>query len=253
MRTCSPNSGRSQIIDDHLHYRFAEWNARHTAAVYGDVPILLVPYAHEGRRWTYRNAKAVPWPKLSEGLAALDHAARMDGMIVTDIVKPRNVLLNNGTGIIIDFDLHRAWARDLFAPVLSWLGCTGCGSSQKGQRSQPRWCTHIMPHINFCEQVRLSPYLNLYGNEAMARSITASRASLRTSRSSHGQWRTGGAKRTGSKGQGEKSSLAKSTDAISAALSMARIARSIQDSPVNHRAEGEGREAELGKKVRGNE
>ena len=131
-------------------------------------------------------------------------------------------------GIIIDFDLHRAWARDLFAPVLSWLGCTGCGSSQKGQRSQPRWCTHIMSHINFCDQVRLSPYLNLYGNEAMARSITASRASLRTSRSSHGQWRTGGAKRTASKGQGEKSSLAKSADAVNAALSMSRIARAIQ-------------------------
>jgi hypothetical protein len=244
VRTCSPASGRSQIIDDHLHYQFAEWNARHTAAVYSHVPIVLVPYAHEGRRWTYCNAKAVPWPKLIEGLAALDRAARMDGMIVTDIVKPRNVLLKNGTGIIVDFDLHRAWARDLFAPVLSWLGCAGCGSSQKEQRSQPRWCTHIMSHINFCDQVRLSPYLNLYGNEAMARSITASRASLRTSRSSRGQWRT----RTGSKGQGETSSLAKrdfkSADAISAALSMARITRSIQDSPINHRAE-RGREVPL--------
>ena len=239
MRSCSPNSGRTQIIHDHLHFWNAEWTAKHTAAVYDHVAILLapmwktrwlrprqglgqlalrrpfaavrscfrdcldfrsasvhiglvfdlfstyrlVPFAHEGRRWTYRNAKAVPWPKLSEGLAALDSTARTDGMLVTDLATPRNVLVQNGTGIILDFDLHRAWGRDLFAPALAWLGCAGCSSSQEGQLTQPRWCTHI----NFCSQVRLSPYLNLYGNADTARSIHANRASLQTIRSGRGQ------------------------------------------------------------------
>lgn len=153
----------------------------------------LVPFAHEGRRWTYSNAKAVPWPKLSEGLAALDSTARTDGMIVTDLATPRNVLVENGTGIILDFDLHRAWGRDLFAPVLSWLGCAGCSSSQEGQLTQPRWCTHI----NFCSQVRLSPYLNLYGNADTARSIHANSASLRTIRPGHGRAGVRGGKARG--------------------------------------------------------
>ena len=157
----------------------------------------LVPFAHEGRRWTYSNAKAVPWPKLSEGLAALDSTARTDGMIVTDLATPRNVLVKNGTGIILDFDLHRAWGRDLFAPVLSWLGCAGCSSSQEGQLTQPRWCRHI----NFCSQVRLSPYLNLYGNAGTARSIHANRASLRTIRPGHGRAGARGGKARGRLGK----------------------------------------------------
>lgn len=149
----------------------------------------LVPIAHEGRRWTYRNAKAVPWPKLSDGLAALDSTAQTDGMLVTDLAMPRNVLVQNGTGIILDFDLHRAWGRDLFAPALAWLGCAGCSSSQQGQLTQPHWCTQI----NFCSQVRLSPYLNLYGNADTARSmLTLNRASLQTIRSGHGQAARGG-------------------------------------------------------------
>jgi len=47
VRTCSPSSRRTQIIEDHLHYWNAEWNARHTAAVYDHVAILLAPMCHK--------------------------------------------------------------------------------------------------------------------------------------------------------------------------------------------------------------
>ena len=176
-------TGRREIIDDHHHYWNARWNARHTAASYNHLAILLVPFAHEGKQWTYRNARAVPWPKVSDGLAELDGAAQADGMLITDL-NERNFLVKNGTGIILDFDLHRAWMRDWFAPVLSWLGCAGCSHNQEGQaagsgaerRSRaevikpPLW---PCGSINFCSQVRLSPFLNLYGSTASAQRIDA--------------------------------------------------------------------------------
>jgi len=124
-----------------LHYHYAEWNARHTAATYGHLAILLVPFAHEGKQWSYRNSRAVPWPKLSEGLAALDRAAQADGMLVTDL-SPDNFLVENGTGIIVDFDLHLAWGRDAFTPLL-WLGCAGCSPSREAWLNQPTWCARI--------------------------------------------------------------------------------------------------------------
>lgn len=171
VRSCSSSSGRQQILDDHLHYRYAEWNARHTAAMYGHLAILLVPFAHEGKQWSYRNSRAVPWPKLSEGLAALDRTAQADGMLVTDL-SPDNFLVENGTGIIVDFDLHLAWGRDAFAPVL-WLGCAGCSPSRKAWLNQPTWCARI----NFCgfggPHVRIAPYKNIYGNADSLRSIHA--------------------------------------------------------------------------------
>ena len=143
------------------------------------MPILLVPVAYEGKRWLYPNAKVVAWPKLSEGLAALDSTAQADGMLVTDLLFGDNILVENGTGIILDFDLHRAWSRRLFAPALHLLGCTGCSPTQEGRLKQPHWCTKI----NFCDQVRLSPYLNLYGNAGTAHSI---HAALRSDRPGHG-------------------------------------------------------------------
>ena len=122
--------------------------------MYGHLAILLVPFAHEGKQWSYRNSRAVPWPKLSEGLAALDRTAQADGMLVTDL-SPDNFLVENGTGIIVDFDLHLAWGRDAFAPVL-WLGCAGCSPSRKAWLNQPTWCarincappTHSLPHTH---------------------------------------------------------------------------------------------------------
>ena len=109
--------------------------------MYGHLAILLVPFAHEGKQWSYRNSRAVPGPKLSEGLAALDRTAQADGMLVTDL-SPDNFLVENGTGIIVDFDLHLAWGRDAFAPVL-WLGCAGCSPSRKAWLNQPTWCARI--------------------------------------------------------------------------------------------------------------
>lgn len=147
--------------------------------MYRHVPILLVPFAHEGKRWSYRNAKAVPWTKLSEGLAMLDNTAQTDGVLVTDLCFGDNLLVENGTGIILDFDLHRAWVRRLFAPALNFLGCTGCSPTQEGRVKQPHWCTRV----NFCDQVRLSPYLNLYGNARTSQSI---HAALRSDWLGHG-------------------------------------------------------------------
>ena len=144
------------------------------------MPILLVPVAYEGKRWSYPNAKVVAWPKLSEGLAALDSTAQADGMLVTDLLFGDNILVENGTGIILDFDLHRAWSRRLFAPALHLLDCAGCSPTQEGRLKQPHWCTKI----NFCDQVRLSPYLNLYGNAGTAHSI---HAALRSDGSGHGR------------------------------------------------------------------
>ena len=179
VRSCSPNSGRQQIIDDHLHYWNAEWNAKHTVAAYGHLAILLVPFAHEGKRWSYRNARNVTWSKLNGGLAALDSTAQKDGMIVTDLSKDNLLVGENGTGIVIDFDLHRAWGRTLFAQMLTWLGCAGCSQTQEGQRNQPHWCTRI----NFCSQVRISPFLNLYSNADTVRAI---HAAMRSNRRVHG-------------------------------------------------------------------
>ena len=91
----------------------------------------------------YPNAKVVAWPKLSEGLAALDSTAQADGMLVTDLLFGDNILVENGTGIILDFDLHHAWSRRLFAPALYFLGCTGCSPTQEGRLKQPHWCTRL--------------------------------------------------------------------------------------------------------------